>query len=289
MRTLFISLMIGLGVVQTGLGGTEAKTLVHGRRTRSYRVHAPPSYREGHPMALVFALHGFGNTAAKFEQELGFNPIADREGFIVVYPNAVAFGPKRKQLWNGGGIYRIWWAGQVDDVGFFAKLIDTVSTHYTIDPNRIFVFGNSSGAFMAHHLGARLPGRFAAIAPWAGLLAANDFVAGPPVSVIHIHGAQDKKVLYSGLPKWGFFGVEQGIRLWARRNRCKSAPIVIKDDPKALVRRWPAPKGTGDVVLYTLKNQGHKRPAHSDCNLAEIAWTFFKNHPRSKVKTQNPR
>jgi len=81
----------------------------------------------------------------------------------------------------------------VDDVSFIAKLIDTVSANYTIDPNRIFVFGTSSGGFMAHHLGARLPGRFAAIAPWAGLLAFNDFAAGPPVSVIHFHGAQDEK------------------------------------------------------------------------------------------------
>ena len=237
-------------------------------------------------MVLVFALHGHGNTAARYEEELGFNPIADREGFIMVYPNAVAFGSKRKQLWNAGGIYGVWWAGKVDDVSFIAKLIDTVSAHYTIDPNRVFVFGTSSGGFMAHHLGARLPGRFAAIAPWAGLLAYNDFAVGPPVSVIHIHGAQDKKVLYSGLPNWGFFGVEQGIRLWATRNRCKSAPVVITDDPKALVRRWAAPTGTGDVVLYKLKNQGHKFPAHSDCNLPEIAWTFFQNHPRGNVKTQ---
>jgi len=121
MRTLFISLIIGLGVVQTGLGETKVKTLVHGGRTRSYRVHLPPSYQKGSPMALVFALHGFGNTAAKFEKTVGFNSIADREGFIVVYPNAVAFGPKRKQLWNGGGIYGFWWAGRVDDVSFFCE------------------------------------------------------------------------------------------------------------------------------------------------------------------------
>ncbi len=279
-RTLLVCITIGLGIVQTGLGGTEAKTLVHGRRTRSYRVHIPPSYREGHPMALVFALHGHGNTAAKYEKILGFNGIADREGFIVVYPNAVAYGPKRKQLWNGGGIYGVWWAGKVDDVSFIAKLIDTVSANYTIDPNRIFVFGTSSGGFMAHHLGARLPGRFAAIAPWAGLLAFNDFAAGPPVSVIHFHGAQDKKVLYNGLPNWGFYSVEHGIRLWARRNRCKSPPIIITDDPDALVRRWAAPNGTGDVVLYKLKNETHKFPDHSDCNLPEIAWKFFKSHPR---------
>jgi predicted esterase len=157
MRTLFISLMIGLGVAHTGLGDAQVKTLVHGGRTRSYRVHLPPSYREGLPMALVFALHGYGGTAAGFEKTTGFSRIADREGFIVVYPNAVAFGPNQKQMWNGGGIFTAWWAGQVDDVSFFAMLIDAVSAQYTTDPNIIFVFGTSSGGFMAHHLGARLP------------------------------------------------------------------------------------------------------------------------------------
>ena len=207
MRRLVIGLMIGLGAVHTGLGDTEVKTLVHGRRTRSYRVHIPPSYREGHPVALVFALHRYGGTAARFEKKTGFNRIADREGFMVVYPNAVAHGPNQKQMWNSGGIFGKWWAGQVDDVGFFAKLIDDVSAQYTTDPNRVFVFGESSGGFMAFHLAARLPGRFAAIAPWAGLLAYNDLKPGPPVSVIHFHGARDKNVLYTGMPQWGFFGV----------------------------------------------------------------------------------
>jgi polyhydroxybutyrate depolymerase len=281
---MFISLMICLCVVTTGLGDTQDKTLVHGGITRSYRVHLPPSYREGTPTALVFALHGYGNTAAKFEKTVDFNSISDREGFIVAYPNAVPFGLNRKQMWNSGGIYGMWWAGRVNDVSFFAKLIDTISVRYTIDPNRVFVFGTSSGGFMAHHLGARLPGRFAAIAPWAGLLAYNDFVTGPPVSVIHFHGAQDTKVLYTGLPNWHFFGVEHGIHLWARRNRCKSQPIIIKDDPNTLVRRLDAPHGTGDVVLYVLKNEDHGMPDPSICNVPEIAWTFFKNHPRGKHK-----
>jgi len=119
-------------------------------------------------------------------------------------------------------------------------------------------------------------------------LAFNDFVAGPPVSVIHFHGAQDKKVLYNGLPNWGFFGVEHGIRVWATRNGCKSAPTVIRDDPNTLVRRWEAPNGTGDVILYKLKNHGHSMPTPPICNLPEIAWEFFKNHPRSNVKTPWP-
>jgi len=282
-KTLCIGIMISLGICCPGLGDTQAKTLVHGRRTRSYRVHVPASYREEHPAAVAFALHGYGDTAAGFEKTIGFNRIADREGFIVVYPNAAPFGARRRQLWNSGGMYEVWWAGRVDDVGFMARLIDVVSVDYTIDPNRIFVFGVSSGGFMTHHLGARLPGRIAAIAPWAGLLAYNDFTTGPPVSVIHFHGARDDKVLYTGLPNWRFYGVERGTRLWARRNTCKSTPIVIRDDPDILARRWAALSGNSDVVLYTLKNQTHDLPAPAICNLPEIAWAFFKSHPRENV------
>jgi len=286
MKTLIIGILVTLGVAHTGSGDTDVKTLVHEGRTRSFRVHVPPSYQEGFPTALVFALHRYGGTAAGFETKTGFSRIADREGFMVVYPDAVAHGPNQRQMWNSGGIFAKWWAGQVNDVSFFANLIDTLSTHYTTDPNRVFVFGESSGGFMAHHLAARLPGRFAAIAPWAGLLAYNDLKPGPPVSVIHFHGARDKDVLYKGMPNWDFCGVEQGIRLWAKHNRCKSTPIVIKDDRKTLVRRWAAPMGVGDVVLYKLKHQDHKMPTPSNCNLPEVAWAFFKTHPRIKVKRE---
>ena len=82
-------------MVHIGFCSTEAKTLVHGRRTRSYRVHLLPSYQEGNPMALVFELHGASGTAASFEKRIGFNRIADCEGFIVVYPNAVPFGTRQ--------------------------------------------------------------------------------------------------------------------------------------------------------------------------------------------------
>lgn len=286
-RTLLIGMTICLSIASTGSGDTEVKTLVHEGRTRSYRVHLPPSYRQGSPTALVFALHRHGGTAARFESKTGFSQLADREGFIVVYPDAVAYGPNQRQMWNGGGIFGRWWAGQVDDVSFFTELIDTVSEQYTTDPNRLFVFGESSGAFMAYHLAARLPGRFAAIAPWAGLLAYDDSIAGPPLSVIHFHGARDRDVLYTGMREWGFYGVERGLRLWAQHNGCKSTPTVISDDPNTLVRKWTAPAGEGDIILYKLKHQDHSYPALSTCNLPEIAWDFFENHPRIMVKEQD--
>jgi len=52
-KTLIIGILISLETVPTGLGDTHDKTLIHRGRKRSYRVHLPPSYREGSPMALI--------------------------------------------------------------------------------------------------------------------------------------------------------------------------------------------------------------------------------------------
>jgi polyhydroxybutyrate depolymerase len=229
-------------------------------------------------MALVFALHGYGNTAAKFEKTTGFNLIADHEGFIVVYPNAVAFGPKRKQMWNGGGIYEMWSRG-LDDVGFISVLIDELSRVYAIDPARIYAFGHSNGGFMAYNLGARLPNRFAAIACHSGLSVIRGFVAGPPVSVIHFHGKRDLKAPYSGIPKHGWAGVEKCISLWAKRNRCLSKAEIVRQDNRIRIRKWANPRCSGDVVLVELKDWGHglaRTDQGAPITVAEEAWKFFK-------------
>jgi hypothetical protein len=51
-------------------------------------------------------------------------------------------------------------------------------------------------------------------------------------------------------------------------------------------RRWAAHREAGNVVLYKLKNQDHDMPVPSTCNIPEIAWAFFKSHPRINVEKQ---
>ncbi len=240
---------------------------------------SPLLYRQDQPTPLVFVLHGYSGTAQGIESSTGFSGISDREGFIAVYPNALPW-TTGLQMWCGGGAYYDWWDGQVDDVNFFETLIDVISTDYTIDPNRIYAFGHSNGGFMCHHLGARLPHRFAAIAPCAGLMALNDFVEGPPVSVIHFHGEDDAVVAYGGIPHDGFMGVESIMQAWAQRNGCDSNAVVIRNDTMTLARKWSTPDISGDVILYKLKNYGHGLSTRSGLNSPEIAWEFFKSHPR---------
>lgn len=263
----------------------EQRSLVHGNRARTYLIHLPAGPDRSTPAALVFCLHGYGSTARWIEKESGLSLLADREGFIAVYPNAVPLGPKQKQTWNGGGAYQIWTRG-LDDVGFISALIDELSRAYAIDSARIYAFGHSNGGFMAHHLGARLPNRLAAIACCSGLLARSDFVGGPPVSVIHFHGKRDPTVPYRGMPKGGWPGVERAMSLWARRNRCSRKAEILRDDDQTRVRKWAGPHGSGDVVLCELKTWGHdlaRTDKGAPINAVEEAWEFFKSHPKKQV------
>jgi len=288
-RTLTILLVLTLA---GSIGHcSEQRSLVHGGRRRTYLIHLPVGHNKLTPTALVFCLHGYGSKAQWLEKESGLSLLADREGFVTVYPNALAFGAKHKQTWNGGGYYEIWTRG-LDDVGFISALIDELSRGYAIDPARIYAFGHSNGGFMAHHLGARLPHRFAAIACCAGLLTRNDFVPGPPVSVIHIHGRQDQTLPRTGLAKGGWVGVEKGVSLWAKRNRCSPQAETLRDDKQIRVRRWAAPHSSGDVVLYELKTWGHdlaRIDKGAPITAVEEAWTFFKSHPKKVVARRSTR
>src|SRR4051812_34206015 len=66
------------------------RTLTVGGRSRTYRVRLPAGYTGG-PTPLVFALHGgFGSGEQLETAQAGLDPIADREGFALVYPDGIA-------------------------------------------------------------------------------------------------------------------------------------------------------------------------------------------------------
>ena len=70
-----------------GPGSYQMKTdlRVYGLR-RSYRVHVPSGYTDARTFPLIVVIHGAFSTAREMEEHSGFSELADREGFLAVYP-----------------------------------------------------------------------------------------------------------------------------------------------------------------------------------------------------------
>lgn len=80
----------------TVVPGETTQTLTVGGQSRSYLLHVPPGYTGETPVPVVFDFHGLGGNGAQQRNLSGWAAVADREGFMMVYPNGSS------NAWNVG-------------------------------------------------------------------------------------------------------------------------------------------------------------------------------------------
>lgn len=259
------------------LPGNLTQSLVHGGLTRSYVLHLPPAISQGKPLPLVVALHAAFTDAAQLERYTGLSAKADREGFIVVYPNGTGEGADTTRLtWNVGFCCGMAPVRGADDIGFIETLIGQLRQSYAIAARRIYVTGHSNSAMLAYQLGLKLPGTLAAIAPVSGALRGNESPPSQPLPVVVFHGTADQVVAYDGSRL--FQPVPETIQFWVKADH--SSPVAQKQITGNVVRGLYAGGGQGvDVVLYTLTGGGHLWPS-GELNATDQIWAFFASHPK---------
>jgi polyhydroxybutyrate depolymerase len=280
--------------------GIHDFSLEHDGFARTYRLYVPTKYEDGEPSPLVFVLHGGGGNAERLEG-LGFEPLADRNGALIVYPQGV------ENNWaDGRGTTDAELAG-ADDVSFLAALIDEISTTLSIDSDQVFVTGVSNGGVMSHRLACDLADRFGAVASVIGSLATNyreECRPSEPIGVMSIRGTEDPFINFEGgdaahddFPRLGDGGLiessESARRFWAEQNGC-SEPVseslepINPEDPTRVTRIEHADCTDGvSVVYYEVEGMGHtwppnagvaprvSGPASTQLNATELIWAFF--------------
>lgn len=79
----------------------------HPTGKRHFAIYVPNSYELNTPMPLLVDFHGFYDTSRNEAEEDGVAMAAEKEGFIVAYPNGLADNPRDPEdwwnQWNGGG------------------------------------------------------------------------------------------------------------------------------------------------------------------------------------------
>ena len=165
-------------------------------KERTYIIHLPYNYQSLKGMPVILALHGSGGKSENTQRLYQLDPLADKYGYIVIYPQAIDLN------WNIPGITSY---GKIDsaadDVHFLSSLIDTAQKIYNGDSNRVFVTGLSRGGKFALYLGEKLNRRIKAIAPVCASIPVDmldTFHFAKPIPVLLINGTLDPLVNYNG-------------------------------------------------------------------------------------------
>ena len=71
-------------------------SIICGGLERTYSVHIGSSYDQTRATPLVIVLHGGGGTGQGMAKLTGFNAVADKENFVITYPDGF------EKHWNDG-------------------------------------------------------------------------------------------------------------------------------------------------------------------------------------------
>jgi polyhydroxybutyrate depolymerase len=288
--------------------GLSLDTITFDSLERSFYLHLPPGYDTAHRLPVVFVLHGGGRADGdEVAGRTGYNELADRQGFIAVYPNGV------DAQWNDGRGKTFRKASDntdIDDVGFIADLIERISRDYKGDSSRVYVTGLSNGGMMTLRLGCEISDKLATIAPVIANIPENIIETCKPESplpVLLMNGTDDPLVPWNG-GSVHFFRKTMGevvstadtVAFWTEHNQCSTTPKTerladkdSKDGSSVKVSTYYNCADSSEVILYTIVGGGHSFPGgnipdrplilgrkNNDINAAEVIWKFFKVHNR---------
>ena len=273
------------------------------------RMHVyVPDARPANP-AIVVAMHGCGGSGPGFYSGSEFASLADRYGFVVIYPSATqqaGFG-NCFDTWSDAAKRR---GGGSDPVSI-VSMVTYVQQQYGGDPNRVYATGSSSGGMMTNEMLALYPDVFKAGAAFMGVpfdcfANAADY---PPGSSQCTGGNMDRtpqqwgdavRQAYPGTA--GTAATDAAVARHQRhpraipsccRKRSSSGPTC-----SASARRRPPPtrpqsgwnrrryadsSGTVQVEAYSIQGAGHSLPASG---MAAYAIAFFGlNAPTARQPT----
>jgi polyhydroxybutyrate depolymerase len=260
-------------------------SIQHGGLTRDYILYVPALYEEGTPVALLFNFHGYTSNATQQMFYGDFRPIADTAGFIIVHPQGSL---------DGLGIthFNVGWGGStVDDVGFTAALLDTISSQYSIDATRVYSTGMSNGGFMSYELACQLSERIAAVASVTGSMSPatyNNCDPQHPMPILEIHGTADPTVSYTGSAIAR--SVDDVMSYWVSYNQCEVSPtstalpdLNTGDGSTVTQLIWAAGDLGVRVEHLRIENGGHRWPGsvvnqpgtNYDIDASLEVWKFF--------------
>jgi polyhydroxybutyrate depolymerase len=273
----------------TGQNGS----LESGGEQRVFSLEVPPDDSIA-PLPLVVNMHGALGNRVQQASSSRFGELGQREGFVVVSPQARGERP----IWS--------LREQGPDLAYVEELIDEVLSRLCIDTGRVYLTGFSMGGMMSMVLACRHPERYAAIAPVAGAMEIRGCDRAVPVPMLALHGTADRLVRFDGSYDESLgplLGTTKGptreevAASWADDNGCGDADeVTIEPDVEHVTY---ACDRSGSVEFYIVDGGGHSWPGSEPdpvfrgnaetitqtVDATEVIWRFFSEHARTPSAT----
>lgn len=288
--------------------GDQVIYVESGGTSRRYVLHVPPAYDAARATPLLLMLDGRGGTPWTAMKITKWSEKADRDNFIIAYPEAMKLDPHgaqhfltNPQMWNAGhggsDVERI----GPDDVLFLRDAIADIRARFNVDADRIFMTGFSNGASMTFRFALEAPEIVAAIACLSGHYRLGDATIREPVPLIYFFGEQDPLSHFHGgeveLP-WGKREVrpsaQHSVDAWVKVLGLLPEPRIEAQD--GITRKIYGPRADGaEVHFYSIDDLGHVWPgghrllpekiagAESHKLIAnDVIWEFFASRPKRR-------
>ncbi len=234
--------------------------------TFTWYEYVPESYDGSKPVPLVVQLHGGGNDGLRWANYTIWHLMAERQGFLVVYPNAPVPG-----MWTCGD----------EDVDFLEALILHLRGKYHVDGSRIYMQGMSNGEMMTLAFTMRHPEMLAAAGNLTGPSPAEMIGEERPAGELPLYQMRGEKDVFFQLPdplpkdlyakRYGMNDFNREI--WLEANGVLGLPsLTIRGKDNYLVFH-----GTrAPIINHEIQSMGHREPTDS----AQQMWDLLYSHAR---------
>lgn len=239
-------------------------------RQRLFSFHRPVSVRNAGRLPLVMVLHDGGGSPERMADITLINHLADRDGFMVVYPSAI------DRFWNDGR-KKAPGDKSIDDVGFLMAVRDRMIKSFNADPQRVYLVGLSEGGMMAMRLACESARGFAAMATVNASMPVDLATRCKPnaqIPAMMIAGTSDPVIPYTGGDVNLFdetagkvLPVMETADAWRQNNGC-AAEMPVRELPDretsdgsvVRVHGWDKCRAGAVVQLYEIQRGGHTWP-----------------------------
>lgn len=256
--------------------GRNLVKITHDGHLREMLVRLPEQYDPKKQYPVIFGFHGAGGPKEGYHRQL--ERLVRAHKFISVSPQGIS-NARGITGWNGFSGHRI---SNTDDVGLVRKSVDYLEKNASIDRNRLFATGGSSGAIFCFRL-AMETDLFAAISPMRGAMIKRPPApkGRPKISILLVCGADDP-LFKGGEQARGevFYSAHEAMGAWARNHGVKASPRTQPSSNGIVLTRFSPKDANHHLILYAVKGSGHRLGRQQMVKAIEYMGQFFLRHSK---------